>query len=209
MMPRSVSHIQGASYFLSRRIFLNILRFLVVVLSVYKQMRLQDQPVLVDFDEENFDRAFGIIRPGGWTSNGDYMILDNAFPVIQGDPDVGKRMSEDELQKAIAFCGGTFIPVDQEQRTRVASRLDHKLFDPQGPIATPEEMDQLVPDDREAQLVLKEINGHKSIVGNLFASVGGFSDEVVVGFSARVKRGSIGLTSHLPNAMSVVERPLY
>ena len=39
-------------------------RFLVVVLSAYKQMRAQEQPVLSDFDEDNFDKAFEIIRPG-------------------------------------------------------------------------------------------------------------------------------------------------
>jgi flavine halogenase len=40
------------------------LRFLVVVLSAYKQMRSQENSVLSDFDEDNFDRAFDIIRPG-------------------------------------------------------------------------------------------------------------------------------------------------
>ena len=40
-------------------------RFLLVVLSAYRQIRRQEQPVLADFDEDNFDRAFAMFRPGG------------------------------------------------------------------------------------------------------------------------------------------------
>lgn len=42
-------------------------RFLLVVLSAYKQMRNQDQSVLADFGEDNFDRAFSFFKPG-WFS---------------------------------------------------------------------------------------------------------------------------------------------
>lgn len=38
-------------------------RFLLVVLSARKQMREQDEPVLSDWDEDGFDRAFGLFRP--------------------------------------------------------------------------------------------------------------------------------------------------
>ena len=38
-------------------------RFLLVVLSAYKQIRHQEEPVLSDFDEDNFDRAFSFFRP--------------------------------------------------------------------------------------------------------------------------------------------------
>ncbi|KAF8888756.1 O-methyltransferase [Infundibulicybe gibba] len=37
-------------------------RYLLVVLSAYKQMRAQDMPVLADFEEDNFDRAFDISK---------------------------------------------------------------------------------------------------------------------------------------------------
>ena len=39
-------------------------RFLMVVLSAYKQIRAQEEPILADFDEDNFDRAFALFRPG-------------------------------------------------------------------------------------------------------------------------------------------------
>jgi hypothetical protein len=38
-------------------------RFLVVVLSAYKQMKSQGENVLSDVDEDNFDRAFKFFRP--------------------------------------------------------------------------------------------------------------------------------------------------
>jgi flavine halogenase len=39
-------------------------RFLVVVLSAYKQIRSQRENVLSDVGEEDFDRAFKFFRPG-------------------------------------------------------------------------------------------------------------------------------------------------
>ena len=38
-------------------------RFLMVVLSAYRQIRKQQEPVLSDFAEDNFDRAFAHFRP--------------------------------------------------------------------------------------------------------------------------------------------------
>jgi hypothetical protein len=40
------------------------LRFQVVVLSAYKQIRAQHMDVLSDIDEDNYDRAFAYLRPG-------------------------------------------------------------------------------------------------------------------------------------------------
>ena len=42
----------------------NTVRFLVVVLSAYKQMRSQSTDVLSDVGEDNFDKAFSFLRPG-------------------------------------------------------------------------------------------------------------------------------------------------
>jgi len=38
-------------------------RFTLVVLSGYRQIRKQEEPVLSDFNEDNFDRAFSFFRP--------------------------------------------------------------------------------------------------------------------------------------------------
>jgi len=37
----------------------------VTVLSAYRQMRNQERPILADIEEDNFDRAFDLFRPGG------------------------------------------------------------------------------------------------------------------------------------------------
>ena len=38
-------------------------RFRLVVLSAYRQIRRQEEPVLSDFDQDNFNRAFALFRP--------------------------------------------------------------------------------------------------------------------------------------------------
>lgn len=52
-----------------------------------------------DVDEDNFDRAFDLLRPGRWycTSREHYLMLQ-CLSVIQGTADVGKTLVEDELQ---------------------------------------------------------------------------------------------------------------
>lgn len=41
-------------------------RFLLVVLSALKQIREHDEPVLSDWDEQGFERAFAHFRPSEW-----------------------------------------------------------------------------------------------------------------------------------------------
>lgn len=41
-------------------------RFLLVVMTALRQIRKGDEPVLSDFDEDGFDRAFGFFRPSKW-----------------------------------------------------------------------------------------------------------------------------------------------
>lgn len=48
----------------SKKVTDSYTRFLLVVLSAYKQIRSQNAAVLGDFDEDNFDRAFSFFRPG-------------------------------------------------------------------------------------------------------------------------------------------------
>jgi hypothetical protein len=50
-------------------------RFLLVVMSVYKQIRNQSMAVLSDVDEDNFDRAFDILRPGRHLFGGSFKWL--------------------------------------------------------------------------------------------------------------------------------------
>ena len=47
----------------SKKVAEGYTRFLLVVLSALKQIRRQDEPVLADWDENGFDRAFAFFRP--------------------------------------------------------------------------------------------------------------------------------------------------
>jgi hypothetical protein len=47
----------------SKKVTEGYTRFLLVVLSALKQIRKQDEPVLSDWDEDGFDRAFAFFRP--------------------------------------------------------------------------------------------------------------------------------------------------
>jgi len=77
------------------------------VLSAYKQIRSQSANVLSDIDEDNFDKAFACLRP-----------------VIQGGAEMGARLSEDELQRALDFCVHLFSPTTPEQHELVRKRLE-------------------------------------------------------------------------------------
>lgn len=85
-------------------------RFLLVVLSVYKQIRAEPFDVLSDVTEENFDKAFDFIRPGAlWIPCLHLFVplfrpFNNLFfvsVVIQGNADLGPRLSESEVQSAL------------------------------------------------------------------------------------------------------------
>jgi flavin-dependent dehydrogenase len=54
---------ESAAKWHSRKVADGYERFTLVVLSGYRQMRKQQEPVLADFDEDNFDRAFDFFRP--------------------------------------------------------------------------------------------------------------------------------------------------
>jgi hypothetical protein len=151
-------------------------RFLLVVLGTYKQIRNQAMPVMSDVDEDNFDRAFDLIRP-----------------VIQGTADVGKALTEDELQKTMDFCRHLFAPTDPEMHSAVKARLDPSLTSPDAPVMTESDIDRLLGDaDEDAKHVLSEINARKPI-HTMYNPTENFGVEEHFGFKAVLERGKLGL----------------
>lgn len=108
-------------------------RFLVVVLSAYKQIRSQRENVLSDIGEDDFDRAFKFLRPGKTPRqhNELWILTRHTDAVIQGGSDMGRRLSEDELQQALDFCGKLFAPTSPEEH-RAAEKLLADRFEGQG-----------------------------------------------------------------------------
>ncbi|KAH9990960.1 hypothetical protein BJV74DRAFT_772520, partial [Russula compacta] len=91
----------------TQRVGVSYTRFLIVVLSAYKQIRAQSKDVLCDVGEDNFDKAFYFLRP-----------------VIQGNADLGPRLSEVEVQSALDFCGGLFTPVNPDAANALRKHLE-------------------------------------------------------------------------------------
>ncbi|KAE8393035.1 FAD/NAD(P)-binding domain-containing protein [Aspergillus alliaceus] len=66
-------------------------RFLMVISATRKQIANQNNPILNDFQEDSFDRAFAIFQP-----------------VIQGAVDVpSEKLSQDQIAKIFDFCSRT------------------------------------------------------------------------------------------------------
>ncbi|KAI0783000.1 hypothetical protein C8Q75DRAFT_482022 [Abortiporus biennis] len=101
------SEVEAAEWY-SRRFAISYTRFLVVVLSAYKQIRAQSTNILADIEHENFDKAFEFLRP-----------------MIQGGAEMGAKLSEDEVQRALDFCVNLFNPTTPDQHESVRQKLEH------------------------------------------------------------------------------------
>jgi len=161
-------------------------RFLLVVLGAYKQMRSQQMDVLSDVNEDNFDRAFDLIRP-----------------VIQGTADVGKKLTEDEVQQTMDFVKNVFAPTDPEMHAAVQARVDPKFFKDgaDGEILLEADLNRLIdPADEDAKHVLAEVNARKPI-HVMYDSQKDFGSEPINGWTVKIERGKLGMV--IPPSVSV------
>ncbi|KIP05710.1 putative halogenase [Phlebiopsis gigantea 11061_1 CR5-6] len=153
-------------------------RFLIVVLGTYKQMRNQNLAIMSDIDEDNFDRAFDLLRP-----------------VINGSADVGRAMTPRELEDTMDFCRHLFAPTDPEMYASVGARIDPKLMSPSEPILSERDVRAAVGrEDVEARTVLAEVNARKA-VHHMYRPKQNFVHEVHHGLGAIVERGMLGLAA--------------
>jgi len=175
---RGLSTEEEAQKWHSSKVGTSYTRFLLVVLGTYKQIRNQSIDVMSDINEDNFDRAFDMIRP-----------------VIQGTADVGKTLTDDELDKTMDFCRYLFAPTDPEMYECVLARVPRELADPHGPILLDADLDKILdPDDDEARFVIGEINARKQI-HTMYNPIQNFSAEDHFGFKAVLQRGKLGLVA--------------
>lgn len=120
-------------------------RWLLVVLSAYKQMCNQTEAVLSDFGEDNFDRAFNFFKPSKSLSLDVYFcILATLFfnlslrLVIQGTADVSTKLTQSEFSKALDFVVKAFdrkgeadktseeeLKIQEEIRTTQSQNMDN------------------------------------------------------------------------------------
>ncbi|KAF5325854.1 hypothetical protein D9611_000019 [Ephemerocybe angulata] len=188
----------------TRRVSTSYTRFQVVVLSAYKQIRSQSEDVLADIDEDNYDRAFTLLRP-----------------VIQGASDMGARLSENELQKSLDFCVNLFSPTfpDDHERVIRSGKVNKELMDVAAPIVNPSTFESaLTPElnpcpgplnrkkrdsaeesdgdsdvERvvETKMVLDKINARRVVHSEY--SINNLEVEYLEGFAVVLERGKLGL----------------
>ncbi|TFK47870.1 FAD/NAD(P)-binding domain-containing protein [Heliocybe sulcata] len=198
------------------RVTTSYTRFLVVVLSAYKQMRSQCVDALADVGEHNFEQAFGYLRP-----------------VIQGSVDMGPHLSPTELQRALDFCVNLFSPTTPEEHAKVSALLKgisseaaQDVLDVTKPMmdgqtlhrvmadlkltsdaacqdtgATYEEQggQRSSTDEEEAEtvkMVLDKVNARR-VIHTEHSGISGFEEEALVGFVARLVKGRLGLAPAL------------
>ncbi|EFX04254.1 flavin-dependent halogenase O-methyltransferase bifunctional protein [Grosmannia clavigera kw1407] len=157
-------------------------RFLVVVSSALKQIRSSDQPVLHDFDEESFEKAFELFRP-----------------VIQGqvDADTKGGLTQAEISKTLEFCFKAFAHVSFDEKEALINKLkelglDGDVHDENNRKALDELEKELTPEERA---ILTTLKGRRMIRPEDSLNIDNFTLDSIDGLAPRLERGKLGLAA--------------
>ncbi|KAL8716065.1 MAG: hypothetical protein Q9225_006253 [Loekoesia sp. 1 TL-2023] len=155
-------------------------RFLLVVSSALKQIRSSDQPVISDFDEDSFERAFDLFRP-----------------IIQGqaDADTKGKLTQAEISRTVEFCFRAFAHVSFEEKEALVKKLkalghDGDAYDEANSKALDEIEKQLTP---EEQAILKTLKGRRMVRPEDSLNIDNFLLDSIDGLGPRLERGNLGL----------------
>lgn len=155
-------------------------RFLVVVSSALKQIRSQDRPVISDFNEDSFERAFDLYRP-----------------IIQGqaDADTKGKLTQAEISKTVEFCFRAFAHVSFEEKEALVKKLkalghDGDAYDEANKEALDEIEKQLTPEEQE---ILKTLKGRRMVRPEDSLNIDNFLLDSIDGLGPRMERGNLGL----------------
>ncbi|KAF7554238.1 hypothetical protein G7Z17_g3056 [Cylindrodendrum hubeiense] len=148
-------------------------RFLLVVMTALRQIRKGDEPVLSDFDEDGFDRAFGFFKP-----------------IIQGhaDADVSGKLTQGLVSKSVEFCFHAFQDISPEARQAVLDKLERVKADPN--TETKEDLEKLNEDEMG---ILRTIRARQMLRAEDSMNIESFSNDVILGFVPRLIHGKLGL----------------
>jgi len=151
-------------------------RFLMVVLSAYRQMQHQgNSAILNDVNPDNFEAAFELFRP-----------------VYQGEHDASAKLTSSDLSNMIEFTRNLFNPTTHQQHVEVGKRVAPELLDLTGPVLGPADLAEVLEsDDSDAKEVIKRINALKVLRND--TSPDSFMSEAVNGYVVRLIRGELGL----------------
>lgn len=175
----------------SKRVAESYTRFLLVVVGAQKQIRWQEQPVLYDFDEESYARAFELFRP-----------------VIQGTADAGPnpKLTQAEISKTIEFGFRAMAQVSPEQKEALVRKL--KKLGAGNDSATLEEMEKikesLTADERQ---VLDTMRARRLLRTEDVHNLDNFTLDVIDGLAPNMERGKLGLVK--PNKKKPTATVMY
>ncbi|ROV88111.1 hypothetical protein VSDG_09379 [Cytospora chrysosperma] len=157
-------------------------RFLLVVSSALKQIRSQDVPVIDDFNEKGFERAFDLFRP-----------------IIQGqvDSDAQGKLTQGEISKTVEFCFKAFAHVSFEEKEALVNKLkqlglDGDVYDEKNRKALEELEMKLTPEERS---ILKTLQGRRMVRPEDSLNIDNFTLDSIDGLAPRLERGRLGLTA--------------
>ncbi|TVY78374.1 Flavine halogenase aclH [Lachnellula suecica] len=154
-------------------------RFTLIVLSAYRQIRNQGKPILSDFHENNFDRAFALFQP-----------------IIQGTADISDKLTQAELSKTLDFCAFAFEPSSPEDRANVsrkissASRCNDDRRHGNTTILFHANL------TAEEERMAKRIQARKMLKIEDSSGIEDFKTDVINGLAPNLQRGRLGLVAH-------------
>lgn len=171
-------------------------RFLLVVLSALKQIREQDEPVLSDWDEEGFDKAFAFFRPSKSLSFQNLLTwavsLTDELLVIQGTADTSAKLTQSEVSNTVNFCMSAFAPAAPEDREAVRKKLESfNLHDAASTNSKSKELEASL--SREEMRILTTMRARQMVRSEDWVNINNFGVDTIDGMAVHMKRGSLGL----------------
>ena len=161
-------------------------RFLLIVMTVLRQLRKQDQALLSGEDEKGFDTAFGFIQPGLPSASSCHIISNADTPlVIQGtaDADVSNNHTKKEVASSVKFALSTFKDATPEQQKIVIQKVKAAGHEPT-------ELEKLTEDELQ---VLNNIVSRQFALTKEDKNLDSFATDVIDGWTPVLKQGSLGL----------------
>ncbi|KAI2472857.1 FAD/NAD(P)-binding domain-containing protein [Annulohypoxylon bovei var. microspora] len=178
----------------TKRISESYTRFLLVVLSATKQIRHHNEPVIHDFDEESFERAFDLFRP-----------------IIQGTVDADAKnkakLTQAEISKTVEFCFRSFADVPQEKKDALMDKLkshglEGKVEDEKSTRAIEEIKEALTAEESQ---ILDILRGRRMVRGEDSINLMNFTQDVIDGLAPNMERGKLGLVKATPIATGAAQ----
>ncbi|KAL9598782.1 MAG: hypothetical protein Q9219_004280 [cf. Caloplaca sp. 3 TL-2023] len=167
-------------------------RFLLVVLSAYKQMRRQDQSILSGVGADNFDEAFAAFQP-----------------IIQGTADTTNTVLHSKLDQTIDFCANAFDSFHPEDRAAVLEKMaaaidetgasENDLNNAQVQSKIDALRESLEPEEKR---VLDFIRARKAMRTEDTLHIESFTSDVIDGLAPRLERGNLTLVDAIPQMRS-------